>query len=283
MIQVDISKALHPRIVGYLPPLMPGLFFELSILATNPQVVHKMFAESGLGYYTELIAALIGAFLIGNGFVLFVRLIQIFLGRIYRISNSSWIALVRTLVPRIGRLLARPALPFRFWLNKFFQKQQALGYGFSPALMETQRAWHVVTSEVLKQQYGIDVDELPRQMDWGVWYSVLGVPEPEDMRGSRIVIASHATGWAGLAALRFSPMLRSRYYVGFCIVLMVYGLLHDWEVARRLNNPVTVGLLKLRSLLRELKLLRTASNISSGKSPEDSTAKAVLPADEAID
>jgi hypothetical protein len=269
--------------VGYLPPLMPGLFFELSILATNPQVVHKMFAESGLGYYTELIAALIGAFLIGNGFVLFVRLIQIFLGRIYRISNSSWIALVRTLVPRIGRLLARPALPFRFWLNKFFQKQQALGYGFSPALMETQRAWHVVTSEVLKQQYGIDVDELPRQMDWGVWYSVLGVPEPEDMRGSRIVIASHATGWAGLAALRFSPMLRSRYYVGFCIVLMVYVLLHDWEVARRLNNPVTVGLLKLRSLLRELKLLRTASNISSGKSPEDSTAKAVLPADEAID
>jgi hypothetical protein len=65
------------------------------------------------------------------------------------------------------------------------------------------------------------------------------------------MIVFEATGWSGLAAIRFAPTLRNRYYVALCALMIVAGLLHDWYVAEGLNNRTFLGFLKTRSLLRE--------------------------------
>jgi hypothetical protein len=39
MINVDLSKVLHPRVVDFLAAFLPGLFFESCLLLANPQSV----------------------------------------------------------------------------------------------------------------------------------------------------------------------------------------------------------------------------------------------------
>jgi hypothetical protein len=67
------------------------------------------------------------------------------------------------------------------------------------------------------------------------------------------MIVFEATGWCGLAATLFAPQLSKRYYVAFSMLLILAGLLHDWNVAEGLNNPPLLGVLKIRSLLREFR------------------------------
>jgi hypothetical protein len=51
MIQLDISKALHPRTFGYVAPLMPGLFFEISLLPSVGPQFRDFASYAQLGYY----------------------------------------------------------------------------------------------------------------------------------------------------------------------------------------------------------------------------------------
>jgi len=80
MIKVDISKAVPATAFNYLAAFIPGLFFEISILLGNPAVVRHLVEQSRigypLGYYTSLAIALVLGFIIGNGFMFLVRLIQ---------------------------------------------------------------------------------------------------------------------------------------------------------------------------------------------------------------
>jgi len=62
--------------------MIPGLFFELSILVGNPaytrQLLEKARAGFALDRYMVLAIALFSAFVIGNGFMLFVGLFSDF-------------------------------------------------------------------------------------------------------------------------------------------------------------------------------------------------------------
>ncbi len=125
--------------------------------------------------------------------------------------------------------------------------------GFSSDLMHVERAWSDAAVQLLKEQYGIEGRHIA--MEWGVCYKVLGTPGPHT-RGNLIVVASEATGWCGIVALFIAPPLKNRYYLGFSLFLVLYGLLQDWWVATYWNNPVTSGMIHLHAVLVELKEAR---------------------------
>ena len=234
MIQLDITKALHPRTFGYFAPLMPGLFFEISILLFGPHSFRDLAGHAQLGYYTSLVVALILAFIIGTGFMLLVRLIQRTMGLCYRIVAIVWQQIARSLLNPLGRILSSPKLHARVrpWLNRLHRSliQDSI---FSSDLGHVERAWGDAAVQLLKERYGIEEQSIT--MEAVAWYNVLGTPPPH-MRGSLIAVASEATGWCGVVAAYIVPALKNRYYLGFSLFLLVYGLLQDWWVARNWNN-----------------------------------------------
>src|SRR6202030_1922014 len=108
----------------------------------------------------------------------------------------------------------------------------------------------VFARHLLQNRYGIKPEKFDDQGDWNVLYDALGTLSLTDVRGNIMMIVSEATGWCGIAATRFAPTLRNRYYVYFSMFLIATGLLHDWYVARGLNNPRILGFLKIRALMR---------------------------------
>jgi len=86
-IHFDITELLlHPRTGGYFAPLMPGLFFEISILLSGSYGFRDITSRAQLGYYTALVVALIVAFIVGVGFLLLVRVIQSSMVVLYRLA-----------------------------------------------------------------------------------------------------------------------------------------------------------------------------------------------------
>jgi hypothetical protein len=120
---------------------------------------------------------------------------------------------------------------------------------YEEALKNAQNAWGVAATQLLKR-YGI---EKTPEFHPEPWANTLGELRPQDWRGTLLVIALHATGWSGLMALYFAPELRTWAFRIFCIFLIGYGLLHDWQVARNFNNPLSQWTILLRSVLAELK------------------------------
>ena len=226
---------------------IPGLFFEIFILISNPKLIAT---PPGLGYRSWLAVVLILAFIIGNGFMLLVFLIQLVLGYTYQLGRFVWGSFVRrVLFPRVGRILTNKNLPFRRVFARTYQ--YAGDFIFPTKLREVQRVWHRVAEELLARRYGIKPSDRDRGIDWGVWYSVLGKPRPEDLRGSLLTIAMHAAGWSGVAARHFSPTLNNSYYSRFMVLLIICGLIQGWRVAKVLHDPLVNGMMRVRWILNE--------------------------------
>jgi hypothetical protein len=82
--------------------------------------------------------------------------------------------------------------------------------------------------------------------------------------------AMHATGWAALLATRFAPVLWSRWYLIFAFTMTGFGLLHDYYLAQRLNDPNIGNLLRIRAILREYpKIESTSKEVSKKVSSEE--------------
>jgi hypothetical protein len=79
------------------------------------------------------------------------------------------------------------------------------------------------------------------------------------MRGQTFAITVHATGWSGFAATRFAGPLQNKYYLLFCLFLVIVWLHHDWYVALRRYNPPAVGYMNIRALLREYRKTPSAT------------------------
>jgi hypothetical protein len=268
MFTIDIAKALHPRTFGYFAPLMPGFFFEVSVLLSSPSGLRNFSGRAQLGYYTILVVALIVAFIIGVGFMLFVRLIQLGMGQLCRLVRFLKREIAESLQPVVGGLMAKPQLSFRRrrWQSHF---GKVLMQWIHPEEINTQGVWHDAAKKLLEECYGITA----QPQDWSVWYEVLGKPAPEHFRGSLMVVASEAVGWSGLVAARLSPVLRNRYYVGFCALLVFYGLLADWAIASRLQDPVMSAFIRINGVLRELKEVRMHKVGSDETQSEDDPQK----------
>ena len=99
-------------------------------------------------------------------------------------------------------------------------------------------------------RYGVNFNDLEND-DQAVLYWNLGRMTPEEFRGSVILVACHAAGWAGLVASRIAPTLQTKYYIGFCLFLILNGLLHAYYVIKGKSDLRFAGILPLRALLRE--------------------------------
>ena len=256
MINVDLSRALHPRLLDHLAPFMPGLFFEVSILLARPEYFSSIAGRARVGYFTSIWLALILAYIIGTGAVLFVRLIQIWTYSVYRFFTFVARHLGYAIADPIGWILqSQMRLPvrFRMWLGQIYPKLSSGGKFSSGASTDMKRAWQQAASALLQQGYGISPHAAD---DWTPWYFVLGEPDLAVFRGPLTLLAAQATGWAGLVASRLAPTLRCPIYLGFSGFLVAYGLLANWSYAKNANSETTVCLARIRAVLNELRKAR---------------------------
>jgi hypothetical protein len=255
-ISILISNVIPPRAYTFLFALVPGVFFETSVLLTNPALVYTLLARAqpfiGPSRYATLALALFLAFVIGNAFMYFVAFVQV-LGYLYRFRAFVWEEFCSlVLAPLITRLQGKPWWSTRRRLSSFagyVQNVRMWSIGV-PQDEGTRKCWARFATQLLKTRYGIEARHLDQE-EWNVLYATLGLLTTEDTHGNILMLASEATGWCGLAAMRLAPALWNRYYVSFSIFLIVIGLLHDWHVERNLNNPRFLGVLRVRALLKQ--------------------------------
>jgi hypothetical protein len=267
MLTLDLSKVVPRTAFTYVAALVPGLFFELSILLGSPDVVAEILRKPqafNLTHYEVLFVGLFFAFVIGTaGMFLVCPLIQTLVGFAYRFVMFAWDRCRGWLLVPLGKWF----LKRQFWQKKFWRRPWAFNlfryvndktFPFeSTQILGAYRCWRELARKLLKEQYGIELEELGEEWVWLYWH--LGLPTGEEVRGYVLAIASHATGWAGLAALLLAPALRNRYFVGFCILLVVVGLHHDYYVARRRYDPIAIAIVRIRALLRECAKTRGAT------------------------
>ncbi len=253
---------------------MPGLFFVFSVLLANQNLASYLVARShggfGFGRYFTLFIGLFLAFVIGNALMLFASLVQYAVRCMYRIGLFLW-EKVQTyiLLPVLTRLThtwkippATPANPNpkpiprwtpRKWVNAVYirtamkvQRIQTHDASQTAAYLW----WDTFARQVLLRRYGLPEDKLPAVSFQPLQY-VLTRPSAEEMRGSVLMNASQATGWAGLVASRLAPDLRNKWYMTFALFLIGCGLIHDFFVAKYLHDPDIGDTARLRALLRE--------------------------------
>lgn len=254
MVSIDLSKIVPGKAYAYLAAFLPGLFFVLSVVLANPGFVARLAADFGnsvnLGRYATLAAALFLAFIIGNGFLLvdtFIQYVFMYLYRfkvfLYRLA-CKWPLRQLTQWMIVKRQWRMP------WVGKMHQRAWTIAQVGFDDWREHYHCWVVFARRLLELRYQLKVEDLNNE-DFGVLWSTLGRITPEEFRGSLMLIATHATGWAGLAAMPFAPVLRNKYYAGFCLFLILNGMLHAYYVARRRFDPRIAGLLTVRAVMRE--------------------------------
>ncbi len=253
MINVDLSKAVPHRAFVYLAAFLPGLFFEICLLLGNPGLIAKLVSDLqraiNPGGYLMLGTGVFLAFVIGNAFMLVVALIQHLLGYVYRFWFRLKHAFCKQILLRFLSWVVNQ--PFGRWPSLMRLHRYAHAKAFPPndELRDIGKCWWMLARKLLKDRYGTEPGLV--QKEWEVLYWHLGAPTSEDVFGSILVMACHAIGWSGLAAVRFAPALRGEYFFVFCIFLVAIGLHHDFYVARRRNDPLELASIRLRALLRE--------------------------------
>jgi hypothetical protein len=147
---------------------------------------------------------------------------------------------------------ARGNPPQQSWFASFKLLQHAYHRALDDSHFQAiMQVWHQIAIRLLKYY---KIEEPARGSEaWMPWIGVFGRLEPEDVRGSMMMVASHATGWSGLAAIHFAPALHKQYFLVFCLFLIFSGLLHDYGVAHRLSSPEQSWRLGIVRSFEELK------------------------------
>jgi hypothetical protein len=258
-----LSKVLPTRPYALLAAFLPGLFFETSILLANPDLVSRLIANLQksfpAGLYTLLdtrlfLALVIGislflAFVIGDGFMLLVTFIQYIFARVYRLLSFTWRHICGwPLLPLAHWAMNHPTWR-RPWLAPLSKYLSETSQDFTAHQAAVQGCWGKIASQLLKSRYGIDPNQF-EQDEWPVLFWTLPTPRRWEVRGDLSMIAAHATGWSGLAAILLAPALRSRYYLTFSLFLILSGLIHDFYLIQRNLDPTSAGYVNIRATLR---------------------------------
>lgn len=250
---LDLSKVFPSKAFIYLAALLPGLFFEISVLLANPELVRRIAVQQTFvtNQYVTIAIFVFLAFVVGNAFMLVVMFIQFVFGYLYRFWSFCWKQFCKwPLKPILDWLLKKPSLARHRSLIEFYRYVLDRGY-LSPT--EWQKLWHcwmVFARRLVSTRYGIKEEEL-KSGDWEILYWTLGSPTQEETRGDVMMIASHSMGWAGLSASQIAPALGNRYYIALCIFLIFNGLLHDYYLTKRRVDPRISGYTNVRAILRE--------------------------------
>lgn len=275
VLKIDLSNALPPRPYLYFSAFLPGLFFVVSVLLANPDIASQLTFASregfGFGRYFTLFLCLFYAFVIGNGFMLFIALIQFTMGYVYRSVWFLWEQwLKQVILPFLTRLThvqprgpsptpAPPTVRSKF-VNALYIWSNSKVNRIPAAKTPEYVWWDVFVRQLLLKRCGLSDEKLPG-VSFGPLQQVLTAPSLEDIRGSALVNALQATGWAALLACRLAPSLRTKWYMVLAIFLIGYGLFHALSVAARLYDPDIGDLLRLQAVLREFpKIQRSGIN-----------------------
>jgi hypothetical protein len=212
------------------------LFFEICVFVGNSQPVVSLGTPS-LDRPIYIVIVIVLAFIIGNVFMMWVRLIQMTLTLALRLWYSVmpplWKRLLRYLV--IARL--NPPRPAPFPNSPLLRRAHMRTFERDRRFRDTAATWQRIAKRIL-ELYKIDAPEIARFEEWVPWAGVFGRFEPEDLRGQLMMVTSHAIGWSGIAAMHFVPKLHTRYFVAFCFFSIGAGLLHDFRVAIKLGVPI---------------------------------------------
>jgi len=271
MIHVHLSDLLSARAFDYLAAFLPGLFFELSIAFANPTFMGSARGRlAGVlpdNQYVKLGVVLFIAFVIGNCFMMLVFFIRWGWGHLYKFAFALRREFYsRFLLPgcnrRVGEL-QKAGKPSPFWLTEVHDRLKYFASEIDQHQREINACLGILTTGLLESKYGIKRDDAFHTPNWEVFYFTLATPTREEVRGEPIMTATHATGWAGLVAILLAPALRNRYYLSLSLLMVVSGLIHDFYLVRRINNPIVSRFLNIRGLLREFeKTPRAGANPS---------------------
>jgi hypothetical protein len=251
MINLDLTKMLHPRIWDVLPAFLPGVCFEITVFLANPEVFQTYASHAHLDRYSEIGVAVVGAFVLGAAFMCWTTLLHSLLFWLHKLTSYLW--------PKLLTYLLQARGPKPSW----FSRRQFVSRAYYKAMSEShsrvrgaQRAWRRAAVQLLQQRYGIELASFPDNPDqgeWYVWSGALGT-RPEPIRGMLFITAIHATGWSGLAAGYCTPLslLRSRLYLAVPLFLIGYSLLQVWTLTKWWNNRTTQWMLSLRRVLADI-------------------------------
>jgi len=274
VLHVDLSKTLPPKTYLYFSAFMPGLFFVCSVLLADPDLTYQLAVRShngfGFGRYFTAFLGLFLAFVIGNAFMLFASLVQYAMRWAYRIGLVLWEqGQTRILLPILISLThawrvppATPANPNPTrvprwsppkWVNELYMRTLTKVQRIQnpkPPPTPAYEWWDTFARQFLLKRYGLPDDKLPA-VSFQPLQDVLTRPSAEERRGSVLMNASQATGWAALVASRLAPDLRNKWYIAFAVFLIGCGLIQDFFVAKYLYDPDIGDIARLRALLRE--------------------------------
>lgn len=259
MFNLDVSKLVPIRFYYYIAPVFPGLFFEISVALANPELSRHLVAriEQGLwsGHYLTILISLFVAFAVGFGAIMFVSLLTWILSFIRGFLAFSWgKSCAHVLLPLITSLFRkRPSWQRQRWLQKLQRYLFSQAFPDDHEFREVSQCWRTFASELLVQRYRLErMDALRLEdSDWRVLYWTLAMPTREELTPSITMVACHAAGWCGLAAVHFAPALTSRWYLAFSSLLIASGLISDYYDTRRRTTPEGRGYINVRALLRE--------------------------------
>jgi hypothetical protein len=262
MINVDLTKVFHPRSFELLTPLLPGLFFECSVLVGKPQLVREVVGRVGSDRYLILFLALLFAFVVGNALLLWVRLIEVVLWKACRLFHARWPRLLQGQMTWAARRrharLAVGAKPF----PRASVYERLVGWAsFWTHRNEQQRshvlsAWWNAVGVALKR---VGIDDRGYHMD--AWAGVVGGINVNTLRSSLLVMGLHALGWGGLIARRIAPELGTLYR-DLSVFLIFMGILSGGSIAWRTTHPVLAWQISLRNVLDELRKAAGAAAVA---------------------
>jgi len=254
MVNVDLSKIVSRGSLSSASALIPGLFFEISILLGSPNLITGHLGTTQklipLNPYLQLAIALFLAWVIGQAFMLLVSLIQHLLTYVHSARLILLVELRTSVVIPLTNWLA----DFRFFSAR--RSFQNFRVRLSNRAVDPQeeadsasQALHKLASKLFLERFGVNLSVAGSEWEPMLW--AVGSLTEVEWRGPILMIASEAIGWCGLVATTLAPALRNRYYIGLSAVFLLTGLHNDYYVAARRTDPAAQAAWKTRAILRE--------------------------------
>ena len=235
-INVDLSKALHPRLLDVLGAFMPGFFFEICILVANPALVVSLMQPPLDKPLAATVTGVILAFIIGNFFMIWVSFVQRILFWLVSLGHLAFDPLWKKLLQYLLRAKGNPPRPGRFAKSKIVNRAYRRAFEADLHFRNVTGNWQRVAERTLKY-YDIERPALNNADEWMPWMGIIGRFEIQDFRGPIILVSMTATGWSGLGAMHFAPRLHATYFLTFCFFLIGIGLLDGLRLASNLVSP----------------------------------------------
>lgn len=285
-------SVLPPRTYAYLSAFLPGFFFEVSVCLANPQFVQQLIVRSNqaanLGRYPKILIAVFLAYVLGNAFMLWVGVAHRIVGVFYRVGAFLWRRFcawpLLSVLLYLSTVKALPAaepsipwLPFaawfnrakgwlshRGWMQKSIHRAQEAALGHDSNSEGVRKLWAILARQLFEKRYHVDLNKL-EQEEWNALYEAASGTPLNHLDNHLFMVASHALGWSGLAAIRFAPSLANRSYIAFNLFMIAIGILYELWLTRGENDDYVFGLLRVRALLREIRV-REVRKSGGGKS-----------------